>query len=362
MAAKPGESDPEYLWARHRSLLASRNNPLAAVLDQFPDPLDPGQRSAAIEKLGRLTAAQPTLLVIDDYHFLEDSRYAAFFSRIVKAGLAGLSFLILSRSRPNLPLEEMRLKGQCRVFGRETLAFSRSEAEAFLAALGLDNAEFVQRAWRDSEGWPAALRLAAEGCRPGGPAASEAEFHHLFEQAVFAGRSQAERTLLMKLSIWEDFGEEEVLAVCREPRDLGLLKSLAADDLFLTFEPKSGRYRYHNLFRSFCRAKLSAAPEDLIDRARLDRRAARWLLEHGRADEAARFRPPDGARGPARERPRFTPREKQIIELVRQGLNNRQIAERLAVQRVTVTKALGNVYRKLGVKNRTQAIGVLLSG
>jgi LuxR family maltose regulon positive regulatory protein len=49
-------------------------------------------------------------------------------------------------------------------------------------------------------------------------------------------------------------------------------------------------------------------------------------------------------------------REMEVLRLVRQGLSNREVAENLVVSEWTVKKHLTNVYSKLGVKNRTQAI------
>ncbi len=49
-------------------------------------------------------------------------------------------------------------------------------------------------------------------------------------------------------------------------------------------------------------------------------------------------------------------RELEILRLVAQGLSNGAIAERLFVTLGTVKKHLNNIYGKLGVESRTQAI------
>lgn len=48
-------------------------------------------------------------------------------------------------------------------------------------------------------------------------------------------------------------------------------------------------------------------------------------------------------------------RESTILHLVVDGLNNREIAERLDLSRYTVESHIKNVYRKLSVSSRTQA-------
>lgn len=52
----------------------------------------------------------------------------------------------------------------------------------------------------------------------------------------------------------------------------------------------------------------------------------------------------------------LTPREKEILQLLMDGLSNREIAGKICLAEVTVKKALSNIYKKVGVKNRTSLI------
>lgn len=52
----------------------------------------------------------------------------------------------------------------------------------------------------------------------------------------------------------------------------------------------------------------------------------------------------------------LTPRESQILQLVADGLGNRDIAERLTLSRYTVECHIKRIYRKLAVSSRTRAI------
>jgi DNA-binding NarL/FixJ family response regulator len=54
-------------------------------------------------------------------------------------------------------------------------------------------------------------------------------------------------------------------------------------------------------------------------------------------------------------RARLTRREIEILRLVAEGYSNRRLAELLSVSEPTVKFHLTNVYRKLGVANRTEA-------
>jgi DNA-binding CsgD family transcriptional regulator len=54
--------------------------------------------------------------------------------------------------------------------------------------------------------------------------------------------------------------------------------------------------------------------------------------------------------------PELTARQRQLLELLAAGYTNPQAARRLGLSEGTVRKHLENVYRRLGVTNRTAAL------
>lgn len=92
-----------------------------------------------------------------------------------------------------------------------------------------------------------------------------------------------------------------------------------------------------------------ADPEDLLEGIRaaargespLHPRAARQLLT---ARSASRSAPVD-----------LTPRETEVLSLVRKGLANKQIARRLGISERTVKAHLTSTFQRIGVADRTQA-------
>jgi DNA-binding NarL/FixJ family response regulator len=58
----------------------------------------------------------------------------------------------------------------------------------------------------------------------------------------------------------------------------------------------------------------------------------------------------------SRHLPALTQREHETIQLLMQGLANRQIAHTLGIAEHTVEKHLSNIYRKLNVTNRVNAV------
>jgi DNA-binding NarL/FixJ family response regulator len=75
--------------------------------------------------------------------------------------------------------------------------------------------------------------------------------------------------------------------------------------------------------------------------------------------QGAVYRPVNDSE-PAREREAdkagLTPSEQRVLEALARGLSNKEIAEELWLTRQTVKFHLTNIYRRLGVTNRTEAV------
>lgn len=66
--------------------------------------------------------------------------------------------------------------------------------------------------------------------------------------------------------------------------------------------------------------------------------------------------PPADGVAPGEPPAALTARERKILELVSQGLSNRDMAETLSISRLTVECHTKNIYRKLAVNSRTEAV------
>lgn len=87
-------------------------------------------------------------------------------------------------------------------------------------------------------------------------------------------------------------------------------------------------------------------PALLLDCLDCVRAGEEWIDPHLNADAAR-------AEG-GRERALLSPREAELVTLVRQGMRNRDIAEKLGITEGTVKVYLHSVFEKTGVANRTE--------
>ena len=108
--------------------------------------------------------------------------------------------------------------------------------------------------------------------------------------------------------------------------------------------------------------------DELVDILHVVMRIAeRYRIDLERAQIRARRRELEERRRKARQEgaPRLalvengdnlSDREYEVLQLVAAGLSNREIAQRIVVAAGTVKRHVHNIYRKLGVRCRTQAV------
>jgi DNA-binding CsgD family transcriptional regulator len=128
-------------------------------------------------------------------------------------------------------------------------------------------------------------------------------------------------------------GVDVALAACR-----AFLVEAPADD---STQQLDSEYQFETTQLSQACPEESAKPTDLHRDAVL-----RLLAPH--LEEAFRRA--------TRHGPELTPRERQVLLLVRDGCSNASIARALGVAESTVVKHLEHVYARVGAHSRTQAV------
>ena len=172
------QRDPRpFVWLsidRHDNDPAVLLTYLAIGLDRV-EPIDPAvlpclvSRRASIAHtiLPRLATALsskalPVVVVLDDVQLLHDQEGLDALAVLVDHLPPGSQLVVLSRGEPLLPVARWRAEGRLAELGPDELAMGPAEAGSLLAAarVELPDGE-VAELTRRTEGWPAALYLAA---------------------------------------------------------------------------------------------------------------------------------------------------------------------------------------------------------
>ncbi len=185
--------------------------------------------------------------------------------------------------------------------------------------------------------------------------------HRLMLEAI---RVQLEREDDISVVGCVDSGETVVALVGQTGPDVVLLDvRMPGMDGLTVLEQLQARYP------SIAVVMLSGIEDPALVRAALERGAAAFVLKgidpHDLAGAVRQVmrgtifraldRPGVGTLS-ALEEAGLSPRELSILEALESGGSNREIAERLFVAEQTVKFHLTNIYRKLGVSSRTEAV------
>lgn len=245
-----------YLWDMALSQLAMQGVEGASQTQQMGFPENQTTMQCMLQGLEKELATQPTLLVIDDYHLVNAPEVDAFLEALVRKQIPDFCIMLLSRCRPHLQLEEMRLKGLAAIFEQSLLTFSRKDIADYFALHGVHDKKIVQAAWTFSEGWAAALWLCLENYLAHGIVKPTQDMDKLIEETVFGNYLPANKRLLLQLAVLESFTAEQATQLSGDPAAPHRLRQLHDQNAFLTYDKATNIYRIHSIFRTFLLLRL----------------------------------------------------------------------------------------------------------
>jgi LuxR family transcriptional regulator, maltose regulon positive regulatory protein len=236
------------------------------------------------------------VLVLDDYHLITNDEIREALAYLVDHMPGSFRLVIAMREDPPLPLGRLRARGQLTELRAHQLRFSRAETSAFLNnALGLDlSEEDIERLQVRTEGWPAALYLAALSLRGRNDrsrliedfAGDDRHVVDYLTGEVLARAPSEVRSFLLRTSILRRLCGPLCDAVLETEGSGRLLDELERSNLLLVpLDSKRRWYRYHQLFGDLLWHELQRTESDAVPA--LHRRACGWYAEAGLIVEAA---------------------------------------------------------------------------
>jgi LuxR family maltose regulon positive regulatory protein len=234
-------------------------------------------------------------LVLEDYHLITNPDVHGLVAYLVDRSPATLYLVIATREDPPLPLGRLRARGDLVEVRAADLRFTPDESRDFLATLGLDlGTADLERLQGRTEGWPAALYLAAISLRGRADPAGEIERFagndryvvDYLTTEILARQPEAVRSFLLRTSILRRLSGPLCDAVTGRDDSAGQLAELERSNLLLiALDTQRAWFRYHHLFGDLLYHELAATdPGGLAD---LHRRAFEWYRDAGMIIDAA---------------------------------------------------------------------------
>jgi len=375
-----GDNDPGRFM---RNMIAALSRTDERVGRAPPDlPLDAPPQELLTALINDLAATgSGLLLVMDDYHAIRNFAVHDLVAFLLANQPPGFHLVIGTREDPPLPLARLRARDQITEIREHALCFNVEEGGAFFnRTMGVSlSPESVATLLSRTEGWITGLQLAGVALRQpaGGPHLQSATNAFV---AAFAGDDRyvvdylmaevlerepaSVRDFLRRTSILERLSVPLCDDLTGRDDSPAVLEHLETANLFLLpLDNRREWFRYHVLFAEVLRLSLTAQ-----EQVELHRRAATWFEAHGWPESAThhgRLAAEASARSGVGRRPASAPqplieplseRELEVLRLIAAGYSNQEIADRLVIAQGTVKRHINNIYGKLQVGSRTQAV------
>ncbi len=244
------------------------------------------------------------ILVLDDYHVIDSQAIGNILIFLLKHLPPNMHLVITTREDPNLPIAQLRARGQLTELRIADLRFTTSEAGAFInQVMGLTlSAEDIATLEARTEGWIAGLQLAAismqghqdvSGFIKSFTGTHRFVLDYLLEE-VLGHQSERVQKFLLHTSILDRMCGPLCDAVLLDSPGSGqaTLEYLERANMFIVPLDNERRwYRYHHLFADLLQQRLHQASNSTLasevgNATELHSRASAWYESQGLEIEA----------------------------------------------------------------------------
>jgi LuxR family maltose regulon positive regulatory protein len=231
----------------------------------------------------------PLVIFLDEYNRAQSEETDALFQMLVRQVPPNVHFVIASRYRPNIEIENLRVHGELLEIQTNHLRFSEEEAAGLMERSGvrLSRAQ-LHRLIDRTEGWPIALQMVRlwlngdanrEGMVSDFSGRTTDLARYMTEQ-VLTELPEEQQTFLMQTSILERVNGELANAVTGRNDSWLMLERFLEKSLFVIPESDDWTwFRYHTLFLDYLRDRLERHQPQSVPELHL--RAARWYGDNG---------------------------------------------------------------------------------
>lgn len=293
------DNDTRRFLIHIQALLASLRGDAAVAQETASDEIEESNRRRRSDWIiDRLMAfTQPVALFFDDFQVLESPAILGLFRELLEHVPANSRFFIGSRSMPELGLARLVVNAQALVLRPEELRFSQAEVQQFFSGTqGADASEAtdgeVEKIYRQTEGWPAALQLyrlswinpAVRRSQGDFSSARPRELAEYLADNVLTLQTPSVQDFLLRTALLTRLSAPLCNAVTGRKDSQQMLLSLERSGLFVrSLDQHAGWFEYHALFASFLRDQIRSRSETTA--FEVHERAAKWNLQNGFYEE-----------------------------------------------------------------------------
>jgi LuxR family maltose regulon positive regulatory protein len=290
----PADNDPTRLWTHITAALERVGCRLDVDVAGFVAGSSTAILTHVLPRVVEVLAACPHALtvVLDDLQVLRNGECCDQLDYLIGRLPDRVHLVLISRSDPQLRLGRLRVGGKLADIRTGDLSFTADEVAAVLRAEDVTLSEAALRELvRQTEGWPAAVYLAALSLvnrtdaedfvrRLSGNNRLIADY---LSEEVLSRQDPELRDFILSMSIFSRFNAALADHVTQSRSSARLLQRLERTNLFLMPLQTEDWVRFHHLFAAFARSALEVERPELVSTLHL--RGAQWFEAHGLVED-----------------------------------------------------------------------------
>lgn len=279
------EVDGNWIWHRICNKIHEYNEPLYDRVAHLSLPQSAQEMSYMIKMLN-LYLVREEYLIIDDYQECNSQWMDRLIENIV-INVPHLHIILISRTYPDIPYEELLLRGCCAVINQQNLTLNVDETEEIFR---LNNVELSDKElcelYEYTDGWISAVYLSLYEYKKRGSFGSFLGVNHLLKTAIFDKLSPKMQEFFMKVALFDWFEIEGAKYITGMDIAEKLLFESQKQFGFLHYDAKSRSFQMHALLRNVAETELGKSD---IDMPGLYSRAAQWCEKKKNCIEAVKY-------------------------------------------------------------------------
>lgn len=229
------------------------------------------------------------VLVLDDFHTIQEEAVLSFFEKLINASIPNLSIVLISREKPHLALAGILSKGLMARVTEDDLRFTQDEMDAYFKLQGetLDD-DMVSSLYAYTEGWILAIYLVGLSLKRGGIysqnpiSQAKIDIFSLIEEQVFHAASIELQRFMIAITLLDIVPAGLLKEWVEDTPEI--LAEMTDSSLLISYDPHTDCYRLHPLFKEFLTEKRAELTVEEITKTRLT--AAAWYQRHDQPEDA----------------------------------------------------------------------------
>jgi LuxR family maltose regulon positive regulatory protein len=255
-------------WESYTHSVSKLNKTLAEEISNlgFPDTREKINRYKALVK--ETAVAEKRVLVIDDYHCIEDKAVLRFLEEgFFRNMLEGSTVIVISRSISYLNVAGMTYRDQIFNINENDLRFTENELTGYFRSMGISfQTDSLREIMQDTEGWAFAINLIARSCQkaPGYSgyvrSAMKQNIFRLLEMEIWNGLSEQLQIFLVRLSLIDHLSVDLLNQLAGNGKEF--TAELEKQSAYVRMDSYINAYLIHPLFLEFLTTKQILLSED----------------------------------------------------------------------------------------------------